>query len=688
MRRFLTLVTLVLIAAFATIARPAVADEGMWTLDNFPTTAVAKQYGFKATPAFLDTLRTASVRLPGCSGSFVSASGLIMTNHHCARGCITNNSNEKNDYIKTGFFAAKQQDELACPGFSIVSLLTITDVTTGVNAATAGTTGAAFNAAQRAIFSKLESACAPDKGTQQCQVVTLYNGGRYALYAYRKYSDVRLVFAPEEAAAFFGGDPDNFNFPRFDLDCAFMRAYQDGKPVTSPNFFRWSKAGPSANELIFVPGNPGSTSRLETVAELESLRDVQNIAALRSLSERRGLYSQFATESPEHARQATSVLFGIENSLKATIGHETTLLDPTFMAKKRAQEAADRAAIAKSPVLAKKFGGAYDAIAAAELRARDLQITYTYRETQGAPGFYLATARTLVRAAAERTKPDAQRLRGFNDAALPQLVAVLGAPRPIFADLEKTTLAYSLTKTREFLGPDDAYVKALLGNDSPETVAARIIEGSKLADPAARKALYDGGAAAIAASTDPAIVVARATDAMSRAARQTFEDQVGAPIAKNDALVAQAQFALHGLTTYPDATFTLRVTYGTVKGWMERGAPVAPFTTFGGAFAHATGSDPFALPASWTAARSTLDPATPLDFASTADIIGGNSGSPVVNAKAEIVGLIFDGNIHSLGGDYGYDMRDNRAVAVDSLGLLAALRTIYHADRLASELAP
>ena len=685
MRRFLTLV---LIAAFATIARPAVADEGMWTLDNFPEAAVAKQYGFKATPAFLDKLRAASVRLPGCSGSFVSGTGLIMTNHHCARGCITYNSSEKNDYIKTGFFAAKQQDELVCPGFSIVSLVSIADVTKTVNVATAGTAGAGFNAAERAVFSKLENACAPDKATQQCQVVTLYNGGRYALYAYRKYSDVRLVFAPEEAAAFFGGDPDNFNFPRFDLDCAFMRVYQDGKPMTSPNFFRWSTAGAAANELIFVPGNPGSTSRLDTVAELEYLRDVQNIAALRGLSERRGLYSQFATESVEHARQATSVLFGIENSLKATVGHETTLLDPAFMAKKRAQEAADRAAIAKNSVLAKKFGGAYDAIATAERRARDLQTTFTYRERDGAPGFYLATARTLVRAAAERIKPDAQRLRGFNDAALPQLVALLTASRPIFTDLEKTTLAYSLTKTREFLGPDDAYVKALLGNDSPEIVAARVTEGSKLADPAVRKALYDGGAAAIAASTDPAIALVRATDAMSRVARQTYEDQVGAPIAKNDALVARAQFALHGLTTYPDATFTLRVTYGTVKGWTERGTPIAPFTTFGGAFAHATGSDPFALPASWIAARNALDPKTPLDFTSTADIIGGNSGSPVVNAKAEIVGLIFDGNIHSLGGDYGYDLRDNRAVAVDSVGLLAALRTIYHADRLATELAP
>ena len=687
MHRYLAVV-LIFAFAFFSSARPARADEGMWTLDNFPTKAVAKRYGFKTTPAFLDTLRTASVRLPGCSGSFVSANGLIMTNHHCARGCITNNSTPQNDFIKTGFLAAAQPDEKFCPGFSIVSLVTISDVTKTVDAATAGKTAAAFNAAQRAVFSQLETACAPDKATQQCQVVTLYNGGRYALYRYRKYSDVRLVFAPEEAAAFFGGDPDNFNFPRYDLDCAFMRAYENGAPVRTPNFFRWSKAGPANGELIFVPGNPGSTSRLDTVAELEYLRDVQNIAALRSLSEQRGLYTQFAQESPEHARQATSILFGIENSLKATVGHESTLLDPAFFAQRRAQERADRAAIAKNPAIAARFGGAYDAIAKAEERARDLEVVYTYRERSGAPGFYLATARTLVRAAAERAKPDALRLRGFNDAALPQLVSILSAPRPIFADLERTGLAFNLTKIREFLGPDDVYVRALLGNDSPEAVAARVLEGSKLADPAVRKALYDGGAAAIAASTDPAIVLVRATDALSRAARQTFEDQVGAPIAKNEALVAQAQFALHGLSRYPDATFTLRVTYGTVSGWNERGTPVAPFTTFGGAFAHATGSDPFALPASWTAARGTLDPSTPLDFVSTADIIGGNSGSPVVNTKGEIVGLIFDGNIHSLGGDYGYDVRDNRAVAVDSVGLLAALRSIYHADRLASELSP
>jgi hypothetical protein len=682
MRRILSIViTLVMLAPLA-----ASADEGMWTIDHFPVAQVAKTYGFTATPAFLDHIRASSVRLPGCSGSFVSHNGLIMTNHHCARGCVQALSDPQHDFVAGGYYAKTPQDERACPGFQIVSLLSITHVTKQVTAATAGTAGAGYNAKQRAVFASIESACANGDPLIQCQVVPLYHGGIYDLYRYKKYTDVRLVFAPEESIAFFGGDPDNFTFPRYDVDCAFLRAYENGKPATAPDYFRWNTAGTKEGDLVFVPGNPGSTSRLLTMSELENLRDTALPRTLRAQSELRGLLTQFASESAEHARIARNSLFGVENGLKGNWGREEQLLDPAFMARKAAAERAERAAVEHNPALRAKYGGAWNAIAEAERHARDLSLPYSWRETQGAPGAYLGNARTLVRAADERAKPNAQRLREYQDAALPQLQARLVAPVPVYPDLERVTLTHNLTKMREWLGADDPYVRAILGNDAPATVAERIVSGSKLGDPAVRKALYDGGPAAVAASADPAIVLMRSVDGAARAIRKQYEDEVEAPLRLNDEKVAQADFALHGLATYPDATFTLRVSYASVRGYPENGHTIAPYTTIAGAYRHATGSDPYALPKSWLDARSTVNASTPLDFVLTADIIGGNSGSPVIDAKGRIVGLIFDGNIESLGGAYGYDIRQNRAVAVDSRGLLEALRAVYHADRVAGEL--
>ena len=682
MRRIVAL----LIALFVVAPIATSADEGMWTIDHFPVAQVAKTYGFTASPAFLNHVRASSVRLPGCSGSFVSRDALIMTNHHCARGCVQALSDPQHDFIADGYYAKTQQDERACPGFQINSLLGITHVTKQVTAATAGAAGATYNAKQRAVFASIESACAGGDPQIQCQVVPLYHGGIYDLYRYRKYTDVRLVFAPEEAIAFFGGDPDNFTFPRYDVDCAFLRAYENGKPATPPDYFPWNAAGTKEGDLVFVPGNPGSTSRLLTMSELESTRDYALPRSLRTLSELRGLLTQFSSESPEHARIARNSLFGIENGLKGNWGREQQLLDPAFMARKAAAERAQRAAIARNPALRAKYAGAWDAIAQAERRSRELALPYAYREAGGAPGSYLGTARTLVRAAVERAKPNAQRLREFQDATLPLVQARLAAPVPVYPDLERVTLTHALTKMREWLGADDPYVRAMLGNDSPQAVAERIVSGSKLADPAVRKALYDGGPAAVAASTDPAVVLMRGVDDAARAIRKQYEDEVQAPLRLNDEKVAQADFALHGLATYPDATFTLRLSYASVRGYPENGHAIAPYTTIAGAYRHATGSDPYALPKSWLDARSTVKGDTPLDFVMTADIIGGNSGSPVIDAKGRVVGLIFDGNTESLGGDYGYDMRQNRAVAVDSRGLLEALRAVYHADRVAAEL--
>ncbi|MBV9439468.1 MAG: S46 family peptidase [Candidatus Eremiobacteraeota bacterium] len=677
----------VVLAALAVVAPQAArADEGMWTIDRFPVAAVQKAYGFTATPAFLNHIRASSVRLPGCSGSFVSRDGLIMTNHHCARGCIQALSDPQHDYIASGFFAKSAAEERVCPGFQINSLLSIAHVTPQVVAATKGTTGADFNAKQRAVFARLESACQSGDATLQCQVVSLYHGGIYDLYKYRRYTDVRLVFAPEEAIAFFGGDPDNFTYPRYDLDCAFLRAYDAGKPVTAPDFFPWSPGGTRAGQLVFVPGNPGSTSRLQTLSQLEMLRDYQMPRIIRSLAENRGMLTQFSTESAEHARIARNALFGTENSLKGDWGREEELLDPTFMERKAAAERVERAAIARNPQWRAEYGGAWDAIARAQRRAVELGESYAYRELQGAPGAYLGFARTLVRAAAELPKPNAQRLREFQDAAIPQLRQRLNAPVPIYPDLERVTLANALTKMREWLGEDDPFVRAMLANDSPQTVADRIVAGSHLSDPAVRRDLFGGGATAVAASTDPAIVLMRAVDPLARATRKQYEDEVLAPARLNGEKVAQADFALHGASTYPDATFTLRVSYGAVSGYQENGHAVAPYTTIAGAYRHATGSPPFDLPASWMAAQSTVKGDTPLDFVASVDIIGGNSGSPVIDAQGRIVGLIFDGNIESLGGDYVYDPRQNRAVAVDSRGLLEALRDVYHADRLVTEL--
>ena len=682
MRRLLAL----LVALFIVAPVATSADEGMWTIDHFPVAQVAKTYGFTATPAFLDHVRASSVRLPGCSGSFVSRDALVMTNHHCARGCVQALSDPQHNFIADGFYAKTPQDERQCPGFQINSLLGITHVTKQVTTATAGATGADYNAKQRAVFASIESACVNGDPLIQCQVVSLYHGGIYDLYRYKKYTDVRLVFAPEETIAFFGGDPDNFTFPRYDVDCAFLRAYENGKPATPPDYFPWSPAGTKDGDLVFVPGNPGSTARLLTMSELENARDFAMPRSLRTLSETRGLLTQFSSESLEHARIARNALFGDENGLKGNWGREEQLLDPVFMARKAAAERAERAAIARNPALHAKFGGAWDAIAQAERRGRELSLPFAYREAGGAPGSYLGTARTLLRAATERAKPNAQRLREFQDASLPLVQARLAAPVPVYPDLERVTLTQSLTKMREWLGADDPYVRAMLGNDAPQTVAERIVSGSKLADPTVRKALYDGGPAAIAASTDPAIVLMRSVDDTARAIRKQYEDEVQAPLRVNDEKVAQADFALHGLTKYPDATFTLRLSYGSVRGYEENGHAIAPYTTIAGAYRHATGSDPYALPKSWLDARSTVKADTPLDFVMTADIIGGNSGSPVIDAKGRIVGLIFDGNIESLGGDYGYDITQNRAVAVDSRGLLEALRAVYHADRVAGEL--
>ncbi len=668
----------------------AFADEGMWTFNSFPSEKVKSKYGWSPTQQWLDHVRLASVRIAGgCSASVVSPDGLVMTNHHCAHSCIEQLSTPKKDFVKAGFFAMQAKDEVKCPKVELNQLVEITDVTKVVQEATKGIDEAKFNDVQRAKIAEIEKTCATSDDLR-CDVVSLYRGGHFDLYKYRRFQDVRLVFAPEFEIAFFGGDPDNFNFPRYDLDVSFLRIYgADGKPAKMEHFLQFSSENAKEGELSFVSGNPGGTSRMLTVAQLEALRDVQLPMSLTRLSELRGVLTEYAHRGAEQARHSNAMLFGVENGLKAYKGRHGALTDRKFFDAKVAAEAAFKAKIAANPELKKQYAGVWDAIAATTEKQRASRKAYIALEA-GMIGEEFGLARTLVRAADELAKPNGERLREYSDARLPQLKQALFSKAPIYDEFETATLTFALIKVREDLGADHPAVKQILGQRSPEEIAAEAVKGSKLKDPKFREELFaDGkGKEKIAASKDPMIVLARLIDSPSREVRKKWEDEVEGPLKKQGEQLAKAFFAVNGTSTYPDATFTLRLSYGAIKGYPENGAEVKPVTTMAGAFDRATGRAPFALPKSWLDAKSKLALDTPMNFCSTNDIIGGNSGSPVVNKAGEVIGLIFDGNIQSLGGDYGFDESVNRAVAVHSAALLEALDKIYGAKRIVAELRP
>jgi hypothetical protein len=679
------------------------SDEGMWTFDNFPSAKVKDRYGFGPDKAWLEHVQRSAVRLAGgCSASFVSSSGLLMTNHHCAHRCIEELSTAKKNFIADGFYARAQSEEQKCPTMEVNQLLEISDVTDRVQKATTGKSGADFAKTERKAMSEVEKTCATSSKVR-CDVVTLYAGGKYDLYRYRRFQDVRLVFAPEFSMAFFGGDPDNFEFPRYDLDVSFLRVYDEGKPVKLDDWLRWSTAGAKERELVFVAGNPGRTDRLLTVAQLDFIRDVSQPWTEIYFSEERGILEEFATKGAEEQRVSRTEIFGIENSLKAFKGRQATLVSPAFMDGRRSAEAAFRAKLAADSKLQDAVG-AFDAIAKAEalysgffVRMMLLEGTPSASRVVPAPygfrGDLFANARILVRLAAEAPKPNGERLREFTDGRLPAIESRLASTAPIHPDLEIELLTFSLTKLREMLGPDDALVKNVLGKKSPRQLATEAVKGTKLGDPKARLALKAGGAMALDASKDPMIELARIVDPDTRAIRTHFEQDVDGTITSESAKLARARFALAGISIYPDATFSPRLSYGSIKGWTEAnglGASVSvpPFTHFAGVYERATGAFPFELPKSWIASQPRLNLEVPFDQASDNDIIGGNSGSPLLNQKAEIVGLIFDGNIASLGGDYFFDDATNRAVSVHSSALLQALDRIYGAKRVLGEIAP
>jgi hypothetical protein len=680
--------TIVAALVLAAAVAPAHADEGMWTFNNFPFDMVEKTYGFRPDQTWLDHVRLSSVRLGnGCSGAFVSGSGLVQTNHHCARSCIQQLSTATKDLIAHGFYARAESDEIKCPALEINQLITITDVTERINSATRGKDGAAFADALKAENASIEGECSGNDDNLRCDVVELYHGGIYNLYKYRRYQDVRLVFAPEEAIAFFGGDPDNFEFPRYNLDVSYLRVYQNGAPLdTHANYLRYAAADARAGDLTFVSGHPGRTHRLDTVAELEFRRDVTLPRDIFMNSELRGILTEFLTKGPEQARIATGSLFSIENSLKAEKGSFEALVDPTIIRNRAAAEQALRDQVEADPLLRAQYGAVWDDIRATLDRYRGQRDRDTFNDT-GFNSRLFGLATTLVRHATEVTKPNEARLPEHTDANFPGIRQSVTSTAPVYPELEKVTLTFSLTKLREVLGPDDAFVKKVLGRKSPSELARELIDGTRLADVDFRTRLLEADQATIEASTDPMIVFVRSIDADRRAVRKNYEDNVGALLVKYSTQIAQAMFKVYGTSNYPDATFTLRISYGTVAGYRVAGKAVAPFTTISGTFERATGAFPFKLPDSWIAARPSLNPQQPFNFVTTNDVIGGNSGSPVINKAAEVVGLIFDGNIQSLGGDFGFDPTVNRAVSVNVGALREALSKVYHADRIIEELA-
>ncbi len=687
LRRWSALAALIILMANIS---PLLGDEGMWLFNNPPKAHLKAKYNFEPTDAWLDHLQKASVRFnSGGSGSFVSANGLVMTNHHVAADALQKMGTKDRNYYRDGFHAKAYAEESKCEAMELNVLMSIEDVTARVNASSkAGAKAEDSFSARRVVISEIEKESL-DKTSLRSDVVTLYQGGAYHLYRFKKYTDVRLVFAPEQQIAFFGGDPDNFEYPRFDLDMAFFRVYENDKPAKIEHFLKWSKAGAKEDELVFVSGHPGKTNRLNTVDELQYFRDIGYPFLLDRLNRWEVLLNAFSGRSEENARQAKEFFFGVQNSRKARVGGLGGLLDPEMMARKQAYELKLKEAVAKDAKLA-EAKTAWGKVTASEKIRAELIRPYTVLE--GAAGFnseIFGIARTLVRAADEKPKKNQERLREFRDSALESMELQLFSEEPIYDEYEIVKLADGLTFMASILGYKHPIVVSSLAGKSPQQRAAELVLGSKLKDVKERQKLYKEGTKAITASKDPILLLALAVDAESRKIRKRMELEVEEPKRQAYAEIAKVKFALEGTSTYPDATFTLRLAFGTVKGYEENGKKVPAETYYSGLYERSTehmNKSPFDLPQRWVDKKGKLDMKVPLNFICTADIIGGNSGSPVVNKDAEVVGLIFDGNIQSLVLDFAFTEEQGRAVSVHSQGMIEALRKVYEATNVADEL--
>ncbi|MGI9066653.1 MAG: S46 family peptidase [Pyrinomonadaceae bacterium] len=687
--RMLLCALIVALFTFQTIPVSAL-DEGMWTFSNVPKADIKQKYGFEVTDEWLRKVQLASVRFPGGSGSFVSPNGLVLTNYHIVEDYVGQLGSAEKDYAKEGFVAHSQAEELKVPGLSIDVLMSLDDVTDRVNGAVkSGISAVEANAARRAEINTIETESTKATGFRS-DVVTLYQGGQYNLYRYKKYTDVRLVFVPEFQAAFFGGDPDNFNFPRFNIDMGLVRVYENDQPLKSENYFKWSKTGVKPGELVFVTGHPGSTQRLNTVAHLESLRDVSIPLLIRLLESRRMMLKAYMTQGEEQTRRAQSELNSIENSLKVYKGQIAGLQDTKLMAKKRKFEQSLRNSVEADARMKTEYGDAWMSIAKGRKDLASYERDRRFLDL--ATGFntpLYGMARTLVRLAEENEKPNDKRLPEYTDARRAALEASLYSTPTFYDDFEKLKLANSLEFLQSEYGANSPFVKKVLKGKTPEARAAELLEGTKLKDVEYRKQLVAGGRKALDDANDPMIELARSIDKDARAVRKRYEDEVVAVERGNYAKVARALFEQQGTKLYPDATFTLRLSYGAVKGYTEKGKQVSPFTTLGGLYARSNKFNhafPYNLPPRWVSQQKAINPKTPFNFVSTNDIIGGNSGSPTINKNRELVGLIFDGNIQSLVGNFDYDESVNRSISVDVRGMLEVLRKVFGANEVADEL--
>ncbi len=666
------------------------ADEGMWTFDNPPRRLIKEKYGFDLTQEWLDHVRLAAARLgDGGSGSFVSPDGLVFTNQHVGRGQVTKLSTPGKDLVKNGFYAATRDEELKCPDLEVDILVSYEDVTARVQgAAKPGATDGDANAQRKAEMSAIEKECAAATGFK-CEVITLYSGGEYWLYRNKRYTDVRLVFAPEEQIAYFGGDYDNFTYPRFNFDITFFRVYENGRPARTDNYLKWSKNGAAEGELIFAPGYPGSTARLLTVAQLRYQRDAGNPLQMQVWTLRRDALVRYAALGAEQARRASAGRLGLENSIKRLVGQQQGLENPRIFKKKEADEAALRAKIAANPEWQGAYAPAWDQVAAAyqDLPAHARRQAFSVLT----PSRLAGMASTIVRYGEEIRKPSGQRYPEFADARIEGLTFNLFSTAPVYLDMEEYELAAWLEDAQKALGADDPFVKAALGGRPAAAVAKDVFAGTTLADPAARKALVEGGPAAIAASSDPLIGLARRVEPVVRELRAWQEEKIQSVEASAGQKIARARFAAYGKSVYPDANFNLRLEYGVVLGYEEDTTLVPCRTTYYGLYDRAASfseKPPFDLPPRWRDGRTKVDLSTPFNFVYTADTIGGNSGTPIINRNAEVVGINFDSNVQKLPNRYMYidDAEGSRAVGVHSAGIIEGLRKLYGADALVKEL--